>query len=97
MYCPDELPVTNRFTINKGTFDGFGGQIVNVSFEGDAEIPDVGATGITTTNLQIDEVNSDKALYDLSGRRISVPSVSSASSVLPKGVYIYNGRKLVVK
>ena len=97
MYCPDELPATNKFTINKGTFNGFGGQIVNVSFEGDAEIPDDGATGITNTNLQIDKVNSDNVWYDLCGRRISVPSVSSASSVLPKGVYIYNGRKLVVK
>ena len=100
MYCPDELPATNRFTINKGTFDGFGGQIVNVSFEGDAEIPDDGATGITftnDTNLQLDEVNSDDAWYDLSGRRISVPSVSPASSVLPKGVYIHKGHKTVIK
>ena len=31
---------------------------------------------------------------DLSGRRVSV---SSASSVLPKGVYIKDGRKVMVK
>lgn len=51
------------------------------------------------------------SIYDLSGRRVSsskmpkqhgnndfsVPSVSSVSSVLPKGVYIVNGRKVVVK
>ena len=37
------------------------------------------------------------AWYDLSGRRISVPSASSANSVLPKGVYINNGRKVVIK
>jgi hypothetical protein len=55
------------------------------------------ATGITTTNLQLDEVNSDNAWYDLRGRRISVPSVSSASSVLPKGVYIYKGKKVIIK
>jgi O-glycosyl hydrolase len=35
--------------------------------------------------------------YDLSGRRISVPSGSSASSILPKGVYVVNGRKVVIK
>ncbi len=35
--------------------------------------------------------------YDLSGRRISVPSGSSASSTLPKGVYVVNGRKVVIK
>ncbi len=35
----------------------------------------------------------DKNIYDLSGRRISVSSVTSASSVLPKGVYIRNGKK----
>ena len=35
--------------------------------------------------------------YDLSGRRISVPSTSSVSSVLPKGVYIRDGKKVVVK
>jgi len=29
--------------------------------------------------------------YDLSGRRIS------ASSTLPKGIYIHNGRKFIVK
>ena len=35
----------------------------------------------------------DNNIYDLSGRRISVSSVTSASSVLPKGVYIRNGKK----
>ena len=44
------------------------------------------------------------AVYDLGGRRVSVPSVggdlqspTSATSVLPKGAYIGNGRKFVVK
>ena len=36
-------------------------------------------------------------VYDLAGRRISVPSGSSASSVLPKGIYIINGRRVLVK
>ena len=35
------------------------------------------------------------AVYDLTGRRISVSSVSSASSMCPKGIYIQNGRKIV--
>ena len=35
--------------------------------------------------------------YDLSGRRLSVPSASSVPSVLPKGVYIRDGRKVLVK
>ena len=33
--------------------------------------------------------------YDLSGRRLSVPSASSSRSVLPKGVYIEDGKKRV--
>ena len=44
--------------------------------------------------------NEAGAWYDLQGRRISVPSVpsaSSVSSVLPKGVYITNGKKIYVK
>ena len=39
-------------------------------------------------------------IYDLQGRRISVssplPKAGSASSVLPKGVYIKNGKKVVI-
>ncbi len=41
--------------------------------------------------------NETGVWYDLSGRRISVPSVSSAASVLSKGVYIYRGHKRVIK
>ena len=37
------------------------------------------------------------ACFDLSGRRISVSSVSSGSSVLPKGVYIIDGKKVLIK
>ena len=36
-------------------------------------------------------------VYDITGRRISVPSVSSVHSVLPKGLYIINGRRVLVK
>ena len=38
--------------------------------------------------------SSNAQWYDLSGRRLSVPS---ASSVLPKGVYIKDGQKVMVK
>ena len=41
--------------------------------------------------------NNAGTAYDLSGRRTSVSSVSSVSSVLPKGVYIKNGKKVLVK
>ena len=37
------------------------------------------------------------AIYDLSGRKVSVNSVFSASSVLPKGVYIRNGKLFLRK
>lgn len=41
--------------------------------------------------------SSNHQYYDLSGRRVSVSSDSSVSSVLPKGVYIRDGKKVVVK
>ena len=40
---------------------------------------------------------TDDGIYDLSGRRVSVSSASSVTSVLPKGIYVHNGRKFVVK
>ncbi|MBO4800600.1 MAG: fibronectin type III domain-containing protein [Bacteroidaceae bacterium] len=35
--------------------------------------------------------------HDLSGRRLSVPSASSVRSGLPRGIYINNGKKIVIK
>lgn len=49
------------------------------------------------TSLPFREGLGVGTVYDLSGRRLSVPSVSSVSSVLPKGVYIVNGKKVVIK
>ena len=49
----------------------------------------------------IDEIENGKLKienekwYDLTGRRISASSVSSEHSVLPKGVYIVTGRKVI--
>ena len=37
------------------------------------------------------------SIYTLSGVKVSAPSVSSASSVLRKGLYIVNGKKVVIK
>ena len=52
-----------------------------------------------TTDIKgVDDLTADgqnpDAWYDLNGRRISVPSGSSA---LPKGIYINKGRKVIVK
>ena len=41
--------------------------------------------------------NEAGAWYSVDGRKLSVSSDSSAPSVLPKGVYIHNGRKVVIK
>ena len=41
--------------------------------------------------------SSDGKWYDLSGRRLSVSPASSVPSVLPKGVYIRDGRKVLMK
>ncbi|MBO4612773.1 MAG: CotH kinase family protein [Bacteroidaceae bacterium] len=42
---------------------------------------------------------ANAAVYDLSGRKVrnSVPSGSSPSSVLKKGIYIINGRRVLIK
>ncbi len=45
----------------------------------------------------VNGTSSDGQWYDLSGRRVSVSSASSVPSVLPKGVYIKDGRKVMVK
>ena len=39
----------------------------------------------------------EETIYNLAGQRISVSSETSVPSVLPKGVYIINGRKVLVK
>ena len=52
-------------------------------------------TGIKT--IDKGQLTKDNVAYDLQGRRISVPSVFSEHSVLPKGLYIVNGKKVVIK
>ena len=91
MYCPDALPATNKFTINKGTFDGFGGQTVTVTFEGDAEIPDETTEIRSIDNSQLTIDNWAGAWYDLQGRR-----VANGQKPKAKGLYINKGKKRVI-
>ena len=56
-----------------------------------------GSLSISDCINTLENASAASAVYDLSGRKVSVPSASSATSVLPKGVYIVNGKKLVVK
>jgi hypothetical protein len=51
------------------------------------------ATGIESLAPN-SSAKGDKSIYDLNGRKISM---SSDASVLPKGVYIVNGKKVIVK
>ena len=52
------------------------------------------ATGIMEL---ADDEKTNGACYDLSGRRIANSSANIRKSSLPKGIYIVNGRKVVVK
>ena len=52
-----------------------------------------GIEGLTSNPSTKDDGN----VYDLSGRKVSVSSANDESTVLPKGIYIKNGRKVVVK
>jgi len=54
-------------------------------------------TGIRPTPIPSRDGGEAGAVFDFNGRRISVTSVSSAPSVLPKGVYIVNGKKILIK
>jgi rhamnogalacturonan endolyase len=47
-------------------------------------------TGIVST-VFTEKTETTEYIYDLSGRKISV------SSVLPKGIYIQNGKKIYIK
>ena len=94
MYCPDEQPGTNILTINRGTLGGFGGNAPDLTFAGDAEI-DGETTGISlTTNPSPKGEGSD--YYSIDGRKLN-SQFSILNSQLKKGVYIYKGKKVVIK
>jgi len=89
MYCPDELPATNKFTINKGTLGGFGGNTPDITFEGDADIQDgTGIVPIDNGQLMID--NEADAWYSLDGRHLN-------GKPTRVGIYLYNGKKHIIK
>ena len=50
-------------------------------------------TGIVDMQNDKRTVRNDDAVYDLQGRKVSVPHPSSPSPVLRKGIYIKNGKK----
>ena len=56
---------------------------------------DEAATAVFDLNKKEEIINNK--WYDLQGRRLSVPSASSVNSVLPKGVYIKGGKKIIIK
>ena len=61
---------------------------------------DTESTAIRDVNTLNSKRSALNNIFDLSGRRVSVSSASSASSVssvLPKGVYIKDGQKVLVK
>ena len=85
-------------TIQKITFQN--GNVVVTTSEGVETFPlaEMEKMYFSATATGINEIENGKLkmedaqhIYDLSGRKVSVPSV------LPKGVYIRNGKKFVVK
>ena len=56
------------------------------------------ATGVEKVNENVnDNLNLNDNIYDLSGRRIDGSRFMVNGSKLPKGIYIINGRKVLVK
>ena len=85
-------------TIQKITFEN--GSVVVTTSEGNETLPlaEMQKMFFSETTSGIGEIMRDGEnetmrgeVYDLSGRKVSV------SSVLPKGVYIVNGKKVVVR
>ena len=58
-------------------------------------VPQAEDTGIKE-NVKIEKLKNAN-IYNLQGQRISVNSDSSAPSVLPKGIYIQDGKKIIKK
>ncbi|MBO6216849.1 MAG: hypothetical protein J6N73_04280 [Prevotella sp.] len=61
---------------------------------------DATPTGISTMGQSDNLQSDDDAIYDLSGRKIAdnyALSIKHYAFALPKGVYIYKGKKIVIK
>lgn len=67
------------------------------NFYPDPFFPEETVDGIEEQAYPIPLPQGKRAIFNLQGQRISVNSVFSAPSVLPKGVYIVDGKKVWVK
>jgi hypothetical protein len=54
------------------------------------------ATGIEPIDVDTEEIIGERRVYDLSGRRINISKDTPISS-LPKGIYIINNKKFIIK
>ena len=80
------------FTSGKPIRWGYG----KINAKGGIDYINASISGIANNTANSSSLTDD-GIYDLSGRRVSVSSASSVTSVLPKGIYVRNGRKFVVK
>ena len=99
-------------SVANNTFNGNSGELLNIQFDGfnaaDMTISNIHFITTDGTDYRFDDLSLSNAtgiegltpnlspkeegnVYDLSGRKVS------ESSVLPKGVYIMNGKKVIVK
>lgn len=82
----------DNFTSGKPIRWGYG----KINAKGGIDYINASISGIANNTANSSSLTDD-GIYDLSGRRVSVSSASSVTSVLPKGIYVHNGRKFVVK
>ena len=82
----------DNFTSSNPIRWGYG----KINAKGGIDYINASISGIASNTANSSSLTDD-GIYDLSGRRVSVSSASSVTSVLPKGIYLHNGRKFVVK
>ncbi len=98
----ESVPAATLFNANTDGTKFMNRRVLNITQNSDGTISFQYKASATDVEDGIGEIENGKwkiengadAVFDLSGRRVSVPSVSS---VLPKGVYIINGKKRVVQ
>lgn len=64
----------------------------SLTFSFDEEI-----NGISATLNEKGKMINDKFVYNLSGQQVKMPSANASAIGLKKGLYIWNGRKMIVK
>jgi hypothetical protein len=95
----------DTYKVVKGTFVKYleeGSQILRITINGaNCNIDKLDLKCTLNTGIELTTMDKEQGkvpvVYDLHGRRFSVPSVSSLNAVLPKGIYIVNGKKVYVK